>query len=178
MTHCYILLMTGCMCYLTGSMYVVCVTSLDQCMVYVLPHWINVGLPSDTLLHFTNDWMYVLPHWINVCCMCYLTGSMYDVCVTSLDQCMLYVLPHWINVCYMCYLTGSMYVVCVTSLDQCMLYVLPHWINVCCMCYLTGSMYVVCVTSLDQCMLYVLPHWIKVCCMDIQNLFWMKQLYC
>ena len=66
--------------------------------------------------------LYVLPHWINVCCICYLTGSMYDVCVTSLDQCMLYVLPHWINVCCMCYLTGSMYVVCVTSLDQCMLH--------------------------------------------------------
>ena len=48
-------------------MYVVCVTSLDQCMLYVLPHWINV------------------------CCICYLTGSMYVVCVTSLDQCMLYV---------------------------------------------------------------------------------------
>ena len=120
MTHCYILLMTGCMCYLTGSMYVVCVTLLDQCMLYVLPHWINV------------------------CCMCYLAGSMYVVCVTSLDQCMLYVLPHWINVCCMCYLTGSMYVVWVTSLDQCMLYV----------------------TSLDHCMLYVLPHWINVCCMN------------
>ena len=66
--------------------------------------------------------MYVLPHWINVCCMCYLTGSMYVVCVTSLDQCMLYVLfvnldPWGMDTCVGCtiveYLLSTVFLLCI-----------------------------------------------------------------